>query len=228
LRRTNETQHTVTLTKGFYMSKYPVTQGEYLSLMGSNPSYFTGDTNRPVECVTWYDATNYCGQLTQQERLAGRLPTGWVYRLPTESEWEYACRAGTTTAFYHGNALRAGMANFYAYYEYDASVGDIYTNTAGVGFIGQTTPVGSYEANPWGLYDMCGNVCQWCQDSYAAYPTGSVSDPVGAGNVSYRMMRGGEWDGIGRICRSAFRYYISPDVIYYDVGFRPVLAPNQP
>jgi formylglycine-generating enzyme required for sulfatase activity len=124
-RNSDETQHTVTLTQGFYMGKYAVTQGEYLALMGSNPSYFTGDLNRPVEQVSWIDATNYCAHLTQQEQAAGRLPVGWVYRLPTESEREYACRAGTTTAFHYGNALHAGMANFYDYYEYDASIGDI-------------------------------------------------------------------------------------------------------
>ena len=110
-RDSDETQHTVTLTQGFYMGKYAVTQGEYLALMGSNPSYFTThdyngnpirpDLNRPVEQVSWIDATNYCAHLTQQEQAAGRLPAGWVYRLPTESEWEYACRAGTTTAFHY-------------------------------------------------------------------------------------------------------------------------------
>ena len=124
-RNSDETQHTVTLTQGFYMGKYVVTQAEYLAVMGNNPSYFTTqdgngnpialDLNRPVELVSWDDATNYCAHLTQQEQAAGRLPAGWVYRLPTESEWEYACRAGTTTAFYCGSALRSGMANFNDY-----------------------------------------------------------------------------------------------------------------
>src|ERR1035438_6723839 len=131
-RYSDETQHTVTLTKGFYMGKYAVTQGEYLALIGSNPSWYTPangysqDLNRPVEQVSWADGTNYCAHLTQQEQAAGRLPSGWVYRLPTESEWEYACRAGTTTAFNFGSAIHGGMANFYSYLEYDASVGDIY------------------------------------------------------------------------------------------------------
>ena len=121
-RDSDETQHTVTLTQGFYMGKYAVTQGEYLALMGSNPSYFTTndyngnpitpDLSRPVEQVSWIDATNYCAQLTQQEQAAGRLPAGWVYRLPTESEREYACRAGTTTAFHYGNALQEGWRTF--------------------------------------------------------------------------------------------------------------------
>ena len=126
-----ETQHTVTVTKGFYMSKYLVRQGDYVSVTGNNnPSAFTTykgvlNTNLPVEHVSWYDATNYCAKLTQREQAAGRLPSGWVYRLPTESEWEYACRAGTTMAFYFGSAIREGMANFDTHFEYDAAVGSI-------------------------------------------------------------------------------------------------------
>jgi formylglycine-generating enzyme required for sulfatase activity len=96
-------QTRVTLTRGFYLGRYEVTQGEYLAVIGSNPIYFTGDTNRPVEQVNWHDATNYCGRLTQAERLAGRLPLGWAYRLPTEAEWEYASRAGSTNRFSYGN-----------------------------------------------------------------------------------------------------------------------------
>ena len=129
-------QTVVTLTSGFFMGKYPVTQGEYLAVVGSNPSYFrngtdgtnscgTGDTitnelRHPVEMVSWIDASNYCARLTAQERSAGRLPAGWLYRLPTEAEWEYACRGGTTSAFHYGPALRSGMANFNGVYEYDA------------------------------------------------------------------------------------------------------------
>ena len=233
LRGSDETQHTVTLTKGFYMGKYAVTQGEYLALMGSNPSYFTPgngysqDLSRPVETVTWYNATIYCAQLTQREQAAGRLPAGWVYRLPTESEREYACRAGTTTAFHYGNALRSGMANFYGYYEYDASVGNIY-NASGI-YLGRTTTVGSYQPNAWGLYDMHGNVWEWCRDLYGTYPTGSVIDPQGAPSGSDCVVRGGGWGSIGGYCRSAFRIYYDPcDWTSYMIGFRVVLAPGQP
>src|SRR6266478_3379850 len=151
-----EVQHIVTISRGFWMGKYLVTQGDYLAVVGSNPSYFTSangysdDLTRPVETVSWYDATNYCGLRTQQERAAGLIPTNYVYRLPTESEWEYACRAGTTTAFYLGSALRSGQANFDGQYEYDASVGTI-ANTNGI-YLHRTTAVGSYQPNPWGLY----------------------------------------------------------------------------
>jgi formylglycine-generating enzyme required for sulfatase activity len=238
-RYSDETQHTVTLTQGFYMGKYAVTQGEYLALMGSNPSYFTTrdwngntiapDLNRPVEQVSWIDATNYCAHLTQQEQAAGRLPSGWVYRLPTESEREYACRAGTTTAFHYGNALHGGMANFFDYYEYDASIGDIYVSNPAVPWLPRTTTVGSYQPNAWGLYDMHGNVWEWCQDWYGSYPTGSVTDPQGPSSGSDRVIRGGFWYGYARICRSAYRFNIFyPDYRDFGIGFRVVLAPGQP
>ena len=182
-----------------------------------------------METVSWSDEMNYCGQLTQQEQAAGRLPGGWVYRLPTESEWEYACRAGTTTAFHYGNALRNGMANFYTYCEYDAGVGSIITNTTGIGYLGRTTAVGSYQPNAWGLYDMHGNVWEWCRDWYGTYPTGSVSDPQGpdSGSICV-LLGGGGWRTHGRYCRSAYRYYFYPSDRYTDIGFRVVLAPGQP
>jgi formylglycine-generating enzyme required for sulfatase activity len=237
-RYSEETQHTVTLTKGFYMGKYAVTQGEYLALMGSNPSYFTTrdyygnpispDLNRPVEQVSWIDATNYCAHLTQQEQAAGRLPTGWVYRLPTESEREYACRAGTTTAFHYGNALHGGMANFYDYWEYNASIGDIYVSSPAVPFLGRTTTVGSYQPNGWGLHDMHGNVWEWCRDWYGSYPTGSVTDPPGPASGSDRVIRGGGWNSNADGCRSAPRGHDYPSLRYSSIGFRVVLAPGQP
>jgi formylglycine-generating enzyme required for sulfatase activity len=236
-RYSDETQHTVTLTKGFYMGKYAVTQGEYLALMGSNPSYFTTqdyygnpiplDLNRPVEQASWIDATNYCAHLAQQEQAAGRLPVGWVYLLPTESEWEYACRAGTTTAFNFGSAIRGGMANFYDYYEYEASIGDIYVSTPAVPWLPRTTTVGSYQPNAWGLYDMSGNVWEWCRDWYGSYPTGSVSDPQGPTSGSYRVFRGGGWAYYGRECGSARRRF-DPSFRGRDIGFRVVLTPGQP
>jgi formylglycine-generating enzyme required for sulfatase activity len=236
-RYSDETQHTVTLSQGFYMGKYLVTQADYLAVVGNNPSYFTTrdwngnpipvDLNRPVEQVSWYDATNYCGRLTQQEQAAGRLPAGWVYRLPTEAEWEYACRAGTTTAFYCGSALLSGMANFDGQYGYDASVGDIY-NANGI-YLDRTAAVGSYQPNAWGLYDMAGNVWEWCMDWYGAYAAGSVTDPTGPPSGSYRVGRGGSWYYYAGYCRSAFRDFdFNPPDGYDYLGFRVVLAPGQP
>ncbi len=232
-RVSDEVQHIVTISRGFWMGKFLVTQGDYLSVVGSNPSFFNGvhgtdyatDLTRPVESVSWIDATNYCALRTQHERAEGRIPTNYVYRLPTESEWEYACRAGTTTAFYLGSGLQSGQANFNGQNEYDAAVGDI-NNPNGI-YLGTTTPVGSYAANGWGLYDMIGNVFEWCQDWYGAYPAGSVTDPQGPGTGAVRVFRGGAWSYYARYCRSALRLYNLPDVRFYDIGFRVLLAPGQ-
>jgi formylglycine-generating enzyme required for sulfatase activity len=206
-------QTQVTISKGFWMSKYELTQGNYQAVMGSNPSYFTGDLRRPVEQVTWYEATNYCGTLTARERAAGRLPAGYAYRLPTEAEWEYACRAGSTPRFYYGDDLNYTALDQYAWY------------TANSG--GQTHPVGLKRPNKWGLYDMSGNMWEWCSDCYGSYPGGSVADPTGSAGGSFRVVRGGSWGGVGRYCRSAHRGAFTPDRRDYGIGFRPVLAPGQ-
>jgi formylglycine-generating enzyme required for sulfatase activity len=213
-RYANEGPQTqVTLTRGFFLGRYEVTQGEYLAVMGSNPSYFTGDTNRPVERVSWHDATNYCARLTAQERLAGRLPAGWAYRLPTEAEWEYACRAGTTNRFYYGDDPGYTQLANYAWYSANS---------------GSTThPVGGKLPNRWGLYDMAGNVWEWCSDWYGAYPGGSVTDPQGPASGSNRVVRGGSWSFNAFHCRSASRYG-DPASRGFDIGFRVVLAPGQP
>lgn len=230
-RNTNEGPQTlVTLSRGFFMGKYEVTQGEYLAVVGSNPSYFVGDLNRPVETVNWNEGVAYCAALTTREQGAGRLPTGYAYRLPTEAEWEYACRAGTTTPFHYGNALRSGMANFDGHYEYPPCGGPAFCgNPSGV-YLDRTTSVGSYAPNAWGLYDLHGNVWEWCQDWYGTYSGGSVSDPQGPGMGSWRVFRGGSWNYYAFPCRSAFRggSFVSPPSRWNLVGFRVVLVPSQP
>jgi formylglycine-generating enzyme required for sulfatase activity len=240
-------QTVVTLTRGFFMGKHEVTQGEYVEIVGNNPSYFRNGTRccggngdlvtnellRPVESVTWHHATNYCTRLIERERTAGRLPAGWVYRLPTEAEWEYGCRSGTTSPFHYGPVLRSGMANFNGRQEYDSRVGTV-TNASG-SVLGQTTAVGSYEPNGWGLYDMCGNVAEWCLDwgldtGGLDLPGGRVIDPQGIISNWYHVFRGGSFNTDASQCRSARRIVIyDPDDIgrFSNFGFRAVLAPGQ-
>jgi formylglycine-generating enzyme required for sulfatase activity len=227
-RTSEEVQHQVTISRGFWMGKYEVTQAEYLAVMGSNPSWFPGDLNRPVERVSWFDCTNYCAMLTTREQAAGRLPSGYAYRLPTEAEWEYACRAGTTTPFHYGSALRSGMVNFWGYCEYPPCGGDLSccNNPSGL-YLERTTSVGSYAPNAWGLHDMHGNVWEWCSDRYGVYPNGSVTDPQGAQTGTFRVFRGGSYGDYAFYCRSANRFHDFPNGWYVNIGFRVVLASTQ-
>ena len=208
-------QTVVTLTKGFWMGVHEVTQSEYQNVIGSNPSYFTGDSNRPVEQVSWSSATNYCLVLTLSERTAGRIPVGWGYRLPTEAEWEYVCRAGPrTTRYCYDDDLNATALGNYAWY---------LTNAAST-----THPAGQKLANPWGMMDMHGNVWEWCQDWYGTYPGGSVTDPQGAIFGLGRVTRGGSWGSAPVYCRSAQRADYGPSDAFNLFGFRVVLSPGQP
>jgi formylglycine-generating enzyme required for sulfatase activity len=205
-------QTQVTLSRGFYLGRYEVTQGEYLSVIGSNPSGFTGDTNRPVEKVSWNDATNYCARLTEREQTAGRLPAGWVYRLPTEAEWEYASRAGSTNRFSYGEDTDYTQTGNYAW----CSANSMNASHA----------VGGKLPSIWGLYDISGNVWEWCSDWYGVYPGGNVIDPQGEVSGSGRVLRGGAWYYDAASCRSANRNYGTTTSKDNRVGFRVVLAPG--
>jgi len=222
-------QTQVTLSRGFWMRKYEVTGGEYQDLMTNNPSYAAAPY-LPVDRVTWYDATNYCAILTARERSASRLPAGYEYRLPTEAEWEYACRAGTSTPFHYGNELRAGMACFNEKYEYPpcAPSGWHCWNPNGISWE-VPHPPGWYAPNAWGLYDMHGNTMEWCRDWYGPYPGGNLLDPDGPATGARRVIRGGGQGSAALACRSAFRLKNEPaDRDLYHVGLRVVLAPTQP
>jgi formylglycine-generating enzyme required for sulfatase activity len=202
--------HQVTLSTPFWMGKYEVTQAEYQSVVGSNPSSFQGANwpnapSRPVEQVSWNNAVAYCQALTAIEQAAGRVPQGYQYRLPTEAEWEYCCRAGTTTEWSTGTSLSTSQGNF---------------DNA----LGQTAVVGSYAPNAFGLHDMHGNVWEWCLDAYTSYAPGPVTDPfVNGGPI--RVIRIGSWGSTAFNCRSAVRFYSTPGISNTYGGFRVVLAP---
>jgi formylglycine-generating enzyme required for sulfatase activity len=195
-------QMRVTLTHGFWLGKTHVTQAQYEAVTGSNPSHFTAvGKDAPVERVSWLDAMEYCRKLTERERAAGRLPEGYVYTLPTEAQWEYACRAGTKGA-------HSGNPELMAWYEGNSG--------------GSTHPVAQKQPNPWGLYDMYGNVLQWCRDWYGDYPGGEVTDPTGPSHGYFRMARGGSWRV--KLFRSASRGGGSPGRLDYTLGFRLALC----
>jgi formylglycine-generating enzyme required for sulfatase activity len=210
-------QSAVTISRGYWMGKYEVTQQEYLAVMESNPSHFTGELNRPVEQVSWYDATEYCVKLTEREGFAGRIAPNSVYRLPTEAEWEYACRAWTSTRFSYGDDSDYTSLTNYAWYEDNSQ--------------GKTHLVGQKLPNAWGLHDMHGNVWEWCQDWWSDYAGGIWIDPQGPSWGSNRVIRGSDWNdwGVGpRICRSACRSTNFPGDGSPHIGFRVVLAPGRP
>ncbi|MDR3221637.1 MAG: formylglycine-generating enzyme family protein [Candidatus Accumulibacter sp.] len=197
-------QHRVTLSQSFYLGKYEVTQAQWEAVMGSNPSKFKGRSN-PVEMVSWDDVQTFIKRLNAKEVTS-------KYRLPTEAEWEYAARAGTTSAYSFGdNAASAGKQ--YAVY----------------GNSWRTQPVGEKEPNPWGLYDMHGNVYEWVQDWYSRkyYASGLSTDPKGPLEGRRRVLRGGSWFSSAKELRSAFRHYYTPGSRSGYNGFRLALSPDQ-
>jgi formylglycine-generating enzyme required for sulfatase activity len=225
-RDPEEVQHEVVISKPFYMGIHEVTQGQRLKVVGKNPSFFSqtkgGSPDHPVEQVRWSEAVDFCRRLSNlaEERTAGR-----VYRLPTEAEWEYACRAGTSTTFHFGDGLASLQANF--------NGNSPYGNGSKGPFLQKTAKVGSYPPNAWGLYDMHGNVGEWCADWYDPEyyknnpkedPTGPPQGvlPTGFGKDFFRVVRGGCWLDEGRACRSAYRFRLQSTEPYRWVGFRVV------
>ena len=221
----DETQHRVTLTKGFWLGKYSVTQRQWQELMGNNPSHFVNGRvlkeggwfseavvvrdatpECPVEQVSWEEAVAFCSNLSDAARAQGGLPPGYAFGLPTEAQWEYACRAGTDGP-YGGTRVMDGMG------WYDGNSG------------GRTHPVGQKKPNAWGLYDMHGNVWEWCRDWYTGTVSGaSVVDPAGPSSGSSRVGRGGSWDGSAAYCRSALRDGGGPGYRNNFLGFRLALS----
>ena len=232
-RSADETQHTVTVSD-FYMSKYEVTQKEYQEIMGNNPSNFSGE-RFPVENVSWLDAAAYCNARSKKEGLTpvytiegqnvswDRSADG--YRLPTEAEWEYACRAGTTTPFYMVNSLSAEEVNYYGHYPYQIEENYFSQGNLEVkpGQYRQTTVnVDSFSPNPYGLYNMYGNVGEWVWDYYGAYPSEEQSNPAGPDTGTLRIYRGGGWNDFAKNMRSAYRATLEQNKSSFNIGIRLV------
>jgi uncharacterized protein (TIGR02996 family) len=206
--------HEVEITSPFYLGVHPVTQAQFKKVMGKGPSHFSGNPQHPVEQVSWDDAVELCQRLSDmaEEKRRKRL-----YRLPTEAEWEHACRAGTTTPFAFGDSLSSAQANFDGARPYGAA-------PAGP-FRQMTTKVGSFAPNAWGLFDLHGNVWEWCADWYDEnyYQQSPRQNPQGPQNGQSRVLRGGSWYSGGRNCRAARRLMRAPGYRYYFLGFRVVL-----
>jgi len=203
-------QHKVNIPP-FFLGRYSVTQQQYEAVMGYNPSYFKG-ANRPVEMINWNQATEFCQRLSQK--------TGRQYRLPSEAEWEYACRAGTTTPFCFGETITTDLANYYGKKTYGSAPEGVFRR--------QTTDVGSFPPNAFGLYDMHGNVWEWCQDVWHGNYNGAPTDGSAwesGGDSAFRVLRGGSW--LFESCRCADRFLRHASGSYhYDVGFRVALVPG--
>jgi formylglycine-generating enzyme required for sulfatase activity len=221
-RRDDETQVEVTLTRGFWMGKYAVTQGQWKHAVGKLPGVLTprgGDGDDfPVYNVNYAEAEAFCRKLTELGRQSGELPTGWGFRLPTEAQREYVCRAGTKTATAFGDRLSSKQSNFQ---------GKPYNGAEKGPSLNRATKVGSYPANAWGLHDMQGNVCEWCRDWYHPKLPGGTDPDLsaikGPGNpdgTSSRVRRGGAWCDDGWAHRSAFRQRFEPERRYDHIGFR--------
>lgn len=237
-REPDETRHEVTLDS-FYIGRFEVSQKEYAEIMGENPSSFQGD-DLPVENVSWYDAVAFCNALSRNEYLEPAYTIDgsevkWNrdadgYRLPTEAEWEYACRAGTTTPFSTGDNISVEEANYFGTYPY--TIEDHYWSqdemetSPGV-YREQTVEVDRFRSNPWGLYNIHGNVSEWCYDVYGEYPADAADNPSGPDSGSLRICRGGGWNDFGKHLRSAFRSAIPADDIFGSRGFRVVRSAGE-
>jgi len=205
----DETQHTVTLTQGYWLADTACTQALWQAVMGVNPAFFKYSPNNPVETMNWDDVQQFIARLNE-------LVPNLNACLPTESQWEYACRAGTPTPFSFGKNITPEQVNYNGEHPYTDGQKGLYR--------GKTVPAGSLPPNPWGLYEMHGNVWEWCSDWYDAYPTEAVKDPIGPPDSADRVLRGGSWLHDGRLVRSAYRYRHTTDFRYRSIGFRLALG----
>jgi formylglycine-generating enzyme required for sulfatase activity len=201
-REPDEVMHTVILPDGFFLSETPCTQAQWSLFMPDNPSRFRG-ADLPVEQVNWEEAREFARRLTETHLKAGLIASGWHWDLPTEAQWEYACRTRKPGEFH-------GPIEAVAWYHQNSAK--------------RTHPVGGKQPNAWGLQDMHGNVGKWCLDWYGPYPVGEVTDPAGPSFGTFRVYRGGGWSDVARCCRSAYRGRSVPDFRSSNIGFSLVLS----
>jgi formylglycine-generating enzyme required for sulfatase activity len=221
-RRPGEDQVEVRLTRGFWIAKYEVTQGDWKHIVGDLPGPLTAELpegdDYPVGNVNFAEAEGFCRRLTERAVAARELPEGWEFRLPTEAQWEYACRAGTTTATAFGDSLGRAQANFQ---------GKPYNGAADVGEpLRRASRVGRYPPNAWGIHDMHGNTFEWCRDWYHPRLPGGDDPDLSTKPARSRVRRGGAWTDDGWPCRSAFRLRFEPERRYDHIGFRIVAVPR--
>ncbi|MDA3797711.1 MAG: SUMF1/EgtB/PvdO family nonheme iron enzyme [Kiritimatiellae bacterium] len=202
-------KHKLTISKPFMISKYEVTQKQYQDVMSYNPSHFVSDNN-PVEKVSWNDAVTFCKTLTNRERKSGKLPIGYEYRLPTEAEWEYVASCGDREKYKYSGSSELDLVGWFKNNSEDS-----------------THPVGLKTPNDWNVYDMSGNVWEWCQDWHNEYPSEDLTDPKGASSGTTRVVRGGSWYNSSWFCGNAYRFWFNPSFKYFNLGFRVCLSEEE-
>lgn len=223
-RFADEELRSVTITKDFYLAIYPTTQAEWRAVLGENPSKRGFYKRVPVDSVSWFDSMRFIEKLNSEEyglELRNFLGEDWKYSLPTEAQWEYACRAGSSSAFYFGNAPSGKEGNFGK-----GSIDSVKSVDSPDSSSGSRTvsDVGSYPPNPWGFFDMCGNVCEWTLDGYADYDLEKTIDPLGVAENAERVARGGSWKSVPDNCRSASRFNFLPTYRGDNCGLRVAIV----
>lgn len=216
-RFADETLHKVVLTNHFYLSAFLTTQAQWRAILGENPSKHSGCKDAPVECVNWYDCINYIERLNEEEygaELRKYLGNEWRYSLPTEAQWEYACRAGSSSPYYVGETITLKDGNF----------GKTQVESSPTTQQRVTTIVGKYPPNQWGFYDMIGNVCEWTLDGYSDYVDSLSENPIGKAEHAERVARGGSWKSLPENCRSASRFNFLPTYKSDSCGFRVAIV----
>ncbi|MDD3590737.1 MAG: formylglycine-generating enzyme family protein [Thermoguttaceae bacterium] len=226
-RFADELLHSVTLTENFFLAVFPMTQAEWRAVLGENPSKYPSSKRAPVESVSWYDCMDFIERINEKEyalELRNYLGANWQYSLPTEAQWEYSCRAGSSTPYYFGSSPSGNEGNFG---KTTVDSNKLKAESDADQRLETTSDVGLYPPNPWGFYDMCGNVCEWTLDGYADYDPKKKVDPVGVSLTAERVARGGNWRSLPENCRSASRFNFLPTYRGDNCGLRVAIVRKQ-